>query len=293
MTREVSRGLANANINPIDLEVHYRNKYGSQFGIRTTRSYHDNLIHGWRNRRRSVATYYVPPDPVAALTSKAADGVNDVVTKYAYVKLRSVQACEVLNDGKLYLKEYRDCMDMLQAAKNPDLHSMLQDYLYLYCADNLPDALTQKLNIDDCTTIITKINECVMQLFVQCNVFKVEDTASRSCWWIFLCGDNSGTVQSQILARQNSIVNQMLNLFDEFNAKHAPQGITATFGPDMEFLEFQITDPPPPPAVTATTDSTELAVPAADVLSVNDIAAVVGLSNEELAAIADVANFNQ
>ncbi len=149
-------------------------------------------------------------------------------------------------------------MDMLEATKNADLHSMLKDYLYLYCTDNLPDALTQKvslahslihspyslthslthlltylltyllthslthspthsltysltyiltyslkLNIDDCTTIITKINECVMQLFVQCSVAKVEDTTSRSWWWISLCGDISGTVRSQISASEN------------------------------------------------------------------------------------------
>lgn len=31
VSHDISRGLANANINPIDLEVHYRNKYGSYF----------------------------------------------------------------------------------------------------------------------------------------------------------------------------------------------------------------------------------------------------------------------
>ena len=56
-----------------------------------------------------------------------------------------VQAIDIDKGGKLYLKEFHDCMNVLQASKYLEISSMAQDYLYLYCADNLPDELTQKV----------------------------------------------------------------------------------------------------------------------------------------------------
>ncbi len=148
---------------------------GAQFNNRTIRLHDDHLIYGW-DRRRSAYEYFIP-DPVATVTTKSADGTSDVVTKYAYIKLRpgtpsyalpnslthslthslvnAVQAIEIYKDSKLYLKEFHDCIDALQASKDWKINSMVQDYLYVYCTDNIPEDLTQKVPLCLLTCLLT------------------------------------------------------------------------------------------------------------------------------------------